>query len=272
MTTPRCLGIGLFYNDEDIVRDAVEHLLENNHELIVWDHGSTDATATILDEYKQHFIERIYLPREFDFYKLYETVSKHIIDNYMNTYDWISFPESDEILEGPDRNKTYFEYVCEVYESPWDWVMFNNIVYWFTNEDSSDIKSPVERIRRYCIWKNCQPRIYAWRASAMNIRFFNHNPANGRMFPTRFNTCHYQMRSEHQMKKRLIDRMGLRREKTNFHFDYMAMNLDNLYVNPEELHFDDRVSDLNLNEIFDWRKVYGTYEELCAQLAGEDTP
>jgi glycosyltransferase involved in cell wall biosynthesis len=266
---PRCLGIGLFYNDEDIVRNALDHLLENNHDVVVWDHGSTDATASILDEYNEHFVERIFLPREFDFYQLFGEVSRHIMSQYTKTYDWISFPESDEILEGPDRRKSYFEHVCDVYESPYDWIKFNNMVYWFTEEDSQHIISPVDRIRRYCIWTSCQPRIYAWRASAMNIRFFNHNPPKGRMFPTLFNTCHYQMRSEEQMKKRLIDRMGLRREKTNFHFDYMAKNMSRLYVDPQALHFDDRVSDLDLSEIFDWRKIYGTYEELCAILDSE---
>jgi glycosyltransferase involved in cell wall biosynthesis len=268
-SSPRCLGIGLFYNDDDMVRDALEHLLENNHDLIIWDHGSTDRTAAILDEYNEHFVERLFLPREFDFYRLFETVSRHILDKYAGQYDWISFPESDEILEGPDRSKSYYEHAREVLDSPYDWVQFNNIVYWFTEEDDDAIASPVERIRRYCIWKDCPPRVYAWRASAMNIRAFNHNPAEGEKYPTHFNTCHYQMRSEQQMRKRIRDRMGLRRGSANFHFDYMSRNASGLFLRPELLHYDDRVTDLDLTEVFKWREVYGTHQKLCEQLDKE---
>lgn len=268
---PRCLGIGLFYNDEDMVRDALDHLLENNHDLVVWDHGSTDGTAAVLDEYNSHFVERLFLPREFDFYKLFETVSRHVLKNYTSKYDWISFPESDEILEGPDRSKSYYEHIREVYDSPYDWVQFNNMVYWFTSEDDPSITLPVQRVRRYCIWADCPPRVYAWRSSAMNIRKFNHNAANGEKYPLHFNTCHYQMRSEEQMKKRIRDRMGLRKGGKNFHFDYMARNISGLYVKPEDLHYDDRKSDLNLKEIFDWSTVYGSYDQLCEQLKEESS-
>lgn len=268
--TPRCLGIGLFYNDEDMVRDSVEHLLENNHDLVVWDHGSTDGTAAILDEYQKHFVERLFLPREFDFYKLFETVSHHILDNYVSQYDWISFPESDEILEGPDRGKSYYEHVLDVYESPYDWLQFNNIVHWFTSEDDRSIVSPVERIRRYCIHATCPPCVYAWRASAMNVRWFNHNAAGGEKYPVHFNTCHYQMRSKEQMEKRIRDRVGVRRGSENYHMDYMARNISNLYIEPEALHYDDRSSDLDLAEIFDWSVVYGSYAQLLRQIECEN--
>lgn len=68
------------------------------------------------------------------------------------------------------------------------------------------------------------------------------------------------MRSEEQMKKRLRDRMGLRKEGLNYHYDYMDRNISSLYVKPEALHYDDGKSDLDLRQIFDWRTIYGSYE------------
>ena len=73
------------------------------------------------------------------------------------------------------------------------------------------------------------------------------------------------------MRKRLHDRIGLRKRAKNFHFDYMAKNIPGLYVKPEALHYDDRKSDLNLSEIFSWPTVYGTYEQLCEQLEEESS-
>ena len=270
MTSHRCLGICLFFNDEDIVEDALEHLLENNHHLIVWDHGSTDATSSILDSYNAHFIERLYLPREFDFYNVFQTVSQHVLENHARSYDWVSFPESDEILEGPDRSKSYFEHIKDVLDSPHDWVQFNNIVYWFTAEDNAAVVSPITRVRRYCIWNNCGPRIYGWRGSAMNVREFNHNPAEGTKYPVHFNTRHYQARSEAQLRKRIRDRMGLRRGGKNFHFEYMEKNYSNLFIDPHKLHYDDLITDLSLDEIFDWGEVYGSHQKLLEQLSAEN--
>ena len=265
----RCLGICLFYEDEDIVRDAVEHLLENNHELLVWDHGSTDGTPRILDEYRSHFVEHRRIPREVSLEDVFEKISRHVMSTHAARYDWISFPESDEFLEGPDRSKTYYEHVLDVLESPYDWVQFHNVNYWFTAEDDPSISSPVERIRRYCVRIDCAPRVYAWRASKMNVRVWNQNPAEGKRYPTLFNTRHYQIRSEEQMRKRFANRRGLAQERANWHFETMPENLREMYIRPEQLHFDDGTSELDLTPIFDWSKIYPeprTVREFLARI------
>ncbi len=267
MAKPRCLGICLFYNDDDIVEDAITHLLENNHEVVVWDHGSNDRTAEMIGKFAPYIRERHFLPRSFDFNKIFEHVSRHVIDNYASEYDWISFPESDEFLEGPDRKKSYYAHVCDVVESPFDWVQFNNIVFWFTDEDRPEELSPRKRIRHYSIWKDCQPRVYAWRASHMNIRVFNTNAIPGAKYPINFNTCHYQVRSEAHMLKRIQSRVGLSRGLANFHFDYMARNVRSQYIKASDLNRDDGIHELSLEQTFDWRKyVYGTYARLLEQL------
>src|SRR5271170_3372293 len=103
---PKALGVLLCYNDADILPDAIESLLNNNHELLVWDHGSDDGTAGVLDRYASHIVGREFIPREFDFYEMYERMSKHLRKNYRRRYDWISWPDQDEILEGPARDKS----------------------------------------------------------------------------------------------------------------------------------------------------------------------
>jgi glycosyltransferase involved in cell wall biosynthesis len=266
MANPRCLGICLFYNADDIVEDAVKHLLENNHELVVWDHGSTDRTAEILDRFNPYIRERHFLPSSFEFYKLFEHVSRHVIATYASEYDWISFPESDEFLEGPDRQDSYYKYVCDVVDSPYDWVQFNNMVFWYTDKDNPEEPSPRKRVRHYSIWANCGPRVYAWRARCMNVRWFNHNPAAGMKYPVNFNTCHYQARSEEQMTKRIHCRIGLTRGALNFHFAFMELNQDKLRIPADRLHLDDGIHDLSKVQTFDWSEVYGTLEAFQKQM------
>lgn len=269
---PRCLGVCLFYNDDDIVADGLTHLLENNHDVVVWDHGSTDRTAAEIDKFAPYIRERHFLPRSFDFYKLFEHVSRYVIDNYAAEYDWISFLESDEILEGPDRTKSYYEHVCDVVESPYDWVQFNNMVFWFTEKDDPAILSPRKRIRHYSIWADCKPRVYGWRARCMNVRAFNHNPALGSKYPVHFNTCHYNVRSHEHLKKRIASRIGLSRGRKNWHFDFMAINARNLVLRSDQLNFDDGVSELSREQVFDWTKVYGDYDRIVEYIRAASAP
>ncbi len=254
----RLLGILLCYNDGDFLQDSIRHLLEQNHHLLVWDHGSTDETAAVIRQYKNELLEVRYIPRDFDFYELYPAMSRHLIENYVSVYDWISWPDQDELLEGPSRSKNYCEWIEEVYASPRSWIQFNNYNYWFTSSDNVTITSPAARIQHYSIFPDCAPRIRAWRASATNIRIFNHNPPLGDPWPIRFNLRHYPMRSPQQMLARLLrDRASLRRGGDNYHYDNMKLNVDRLTIRPDQLHYDDGLSDLDPSPAFNWRSIYG---------------
>ena len=208
------------YNDGDLLEEALRYLLEQEHHLVVWDHGSTDQTAEVIQKFRAELLEARRIPREVDFYELYPAMSRHLIDNYTSIYDWISWPDQDEILEGPDRSKTYHRWLEEVYESNFDWIRFNNFNFWLTDADDPYVKSPLARIRHYSLFGDCAARIRAWRASATNIRIFNHNPPHGLQWPVWFNLRHYSMRSREQMMSRLFrDRSGLLRGGSNYHYE-----------------------------------------------------
>lgn len=253
---PRALGVLLCYNDADILADVIDYLIANHHEIIVWDHGSDDDTSKVLDSYGDIFVERKYIPREFDFYKLYPRMSKHLIDNYISDFDWISWPDQDEILEGPDRKKSYYEYLIDVFNSKYNWIQFNNFNFWFTEKDDPSVMSPIKRIRYYSLWPTCAPRIRSWRANITNIREFNHNKLEGERFPELFNLRHYSMRSERQMLKRLNkDRVGIRQGTKNNHYENMLGKVDKLKIPSSKLHFDNE-KELSHKAIFDWEKIY----------------
>jgi hypothetical protein len=254
---PKMLGILLCYNDGDFLADSLEALLENGHHILAWDHGSNDETPQVLDKYEKHLLQRHFLPREFDFYGLYAHVSRHIIENFGTTYDWVSWPDMDEILEGPARDKSYPEYVEEVIDSGCTYVQFENFNYWFTSDDDWRIESPAKRIRYYGVRPDCAPRIRAWRADVTNERWFNHNALPGEKFPQNFKLRHYPMRTYEKAMRRLIaDRHNLRREDANVHYEAMATHLDKLTIRPSRLHFDDGKSELSMDAIYPWEGMY----------------
>ena len=66
------------------------------------------------------------------------------------------------------------------------------------------------------------------------------------------------MRSLAQALRRVDqDRADLRRGGSNFHYANMARWKQRLEIAPNNLHFDDLRSELNLEPIFNWRSIYG---------------
>jgi hypothetical protein len=253
----RKLAVLLCYNDGDLLGDSIRYLLEQNHQLVVWDHGSTDQTAAMIDLFRSELVETRFVPREFDFYELYPAMSRHLLETYVQHYDWISWPDQDEFLEGPDRSCSYEEHLAEVFDSSASWIQFDNFNYWYTSADDHGIDSPAARIRHYAIFPDCAPRIRSWRSSATNIRVFNHNPPLGDAWSVRFRLRHYPMRSRQQMLDRLTrDRVGMLLGGSNYHYDNMRLHPERLEIRPEQLHLDDG-ADLNPDPIFDWRSLYG---------------
>lgn len=255
---PRCLCVLLCYNEADVLEDLINHMLTNHHDIVVWDHGSNDGTAEILDKYENRMIERSFVPRSVSFYTMYQAMSRHIIDEYVDQYDWVSWPDADEFLEGPARDKTYYEYICDVFNSKYDYIRFNNYNFWFTSEDDVSIPSPVKRIHRYSLFPDCAPRIRSWRADRTNIRIFNHNPVKGKKYPVNFNLRHYPMRTYEQMIRRLSkERANLQKGGQNYHYNNLLKNSGRLRIEPEKLHYDNGVADLQSRVIFYWKEIYG---------------
>jgi len=268
MAQPRVLGVLLCYNDGDILADNIEYLLHSGHDVIAWNHGSTDETAAVLDRYRSVLREATFISREVDFYDMYPLLSRHLLANYVRDYDWVSWPDADEILEGPDRSRPYREWIREAYESPHNWIVFNDCVFWFTSQDPLEEHSPTARVRRYALSDVGPKKIRAWRASATNIRWFNHNPTKGTQFPRRFNLRHYPMRSAAHVERRLaVDRAGLRRGPISSHYDHMQSVRAKLQIPASALHVDDGEADLVSDALFDWSAVFGQPAPLPPRIA-----
>lgn len=223
----RKLGVVLTYNDDDIAVEIIDHLLANDHQVVVWDNGSDDATWDVLRERAQDLLELRQVPQsEIGLYEIYGAMSRHLLDRYVRDYDWVSWPDSDELLLAVDLSMPYGEFVDRLVASRYDWVRFRNWNFWWTEDDDPRVPSPIRRIRHYAPRDACAPRIRAWRAAKTNLRWFNENPVDGRRYPRLANLCHYPMRGRDEAIKKLRTRAGIQRGESNWHYNKLQRDPD----------------------------------------------
>ena len=51
----KCLAIMLFHNDKDIVEEQIQHMTDNKHDIIIFNHNSTDNTQQIIDKLAKEY-------------------------------------------------------------------------------------------------------------------------------------------------------------------------------------------------------------------------
>jgi glycosyltransferase involved in cell wall biosynthesis len=238
----RFLGLLLCYNDDDILGPVIEHLVANHHDVVVLNHGSEDRTEEIALSYvgrgvvDYQLLDRVEVP----FKQLYRIAGEYVQTTYGDRYDWLSWPDQDEILEGPDLTRPYHEQVTELLAAGHDWIEFENFVFWYTDADDETLTNPVERLRHYSLYRSASPRIRGWRMSATNERKMgNANPPLGRKSPTNFALRHYPMRSLAQARRRAShdrNQPGFQRGDKNWHYQRFREEEESLQVPAERLH------------------------------------
>ena len=76
----------------------------------------------------------------------------------------------------------------------------------------------------------------------------------------KWKTRHYEIRSKEHFKKKVDDRVLIAQASSNAHYRIMHHNFyqNDQYgiIKPSELHYDDGTSEINMNEKYDWTKVY----------------
>ena len=284
----KCLAVLLFHNDEDLVEDQINYYGNaNKHELIVFNHNSSDKTSKLIAD-NQDKINCIYDLSDkivFRTNEVHSTIYKILLGRqdynkeevklsdqkfrdfkYSAEYDWISFPESDEFLEGPNRSLSYYEHLRNISpDESISRIVFDNIIYWFTEKDDPRIQSPIERIKYYSYKSNCGLRLYAWRGSATTVLFFGHPTGKKVMAAVmatapHWKTRHYEMRSRNHLveKTKRYTSVNPMLKGPNRHYRIMH---DRLLANPAfgdipsaKLHYDDGVKEISMVEKYDWKQ------------------
>ena len=282
----KCLAVLLFHNDEDLVEDQINYYGNvNEHELIVFNHNSSDKTSELIAGNKDKInciydlsdkivfrtnevhstIYKILLGRQ-DYNKKEVKLSEQRFNNfkYSAEYDWISFPESDEFLEGPNRSLSYYEHLCNISpDESISRIVFDNIIYWFTEKDDPRIQSPIERIKYYSYKSNCGLRLYAWRGHATAVDLFFGHPGSHCATAPHWKTRHYEMRSRNHLVEKVKRYISVNPTLKGGNRHYRIMH-DRLLADPafgdipsNQLHHDDGIEEICMVEKYDWkRNVY----------------
>jgi hypothetical protein len=83
------LAVILFHNDSDLVEEQIKYWKLNCHNIIVFDHASTDSTLSIVNRLKRNILKIYRIPASIPFANngVFEYVSKILIKDYKNKFD-----------------------------------------------------------------------------------------------------------------------------------------------------------------------------------------
>lgn len=254
----KILAILHIYNEEDIITDIVEHLINQGVDIYAFDNWSNDSTFDILTLLKDKYPDRIILDRFPD----------HGSDNYewesqlqktediafnMKDYDWFLHYDADEVRVSPWKGITLSRAISFIDSLGYNAIDFTVIDFRPTEEDNNQNILIKNRFFEFGKRPGHFSQVKGWkRQEGIKIclsKTGGHEAqfANRKIYPIKFLTKHYPLRSTQQAKKKIfIDRLP-RFEKENkekgWHTQY------NNFSNESSLIYDKQYL-INWNEDF----------------------
>lgn len=256
----RCLAVILFHDEDDMVESQISHWEKNNHEIVVFVHRPSDAVRDLIEKNKHRIIVLHNVKTNFTIAhkKFFLHISDTIRRLYSKKYDWISFVEADEIFEGPNRKKSFYEHLLDVHKTRATHIMYDEFIFWFTNKDDPNVFEAVDRCHYYA-HRYEGPRIYTWRKGSTD-RFHNLiiNRKKPGGYPVHFRSRHYEMRSPEHCRRKLTTRYNMvKNVRGNTHTKVMMKKgPENLVVPLNKMHYDDGQHELIKDTRYDWADIW----------------
>ena len=214
----KLLGVIMTYNDDDCLHSAIESLLESNHYVWVFDHGSIDSTKKVVDKYPKvtyQYVDRTTYP---NFMKPGQDNIHHFITDFIikkqGEFDWVTWIDSDEIIcSMPEDSKSFYELINDAYRNGYDGIPGYLREYWATEGDDPKVSDFRNRITRF---KNkgcgyCGGLNRTWRIDCtpvMTEGTLRHTFFNGlQLYPKPHLLKHYPIRTNGQGYQKInVDR------------------------------------------------------------------
>ncbi|MEJ2697030.1 MAG: glycosyltransferase family 2 protein [Candidatus Sulfobium sp.] len=240
----RIIAIMCVYNEEDIIYHSLKHLIENGIFVYLMDHNSTDKTVDEASKWLGKGLLRIEkFPQESGF-----------SEDFVNTFALRFITKRVEQLHGELDADWYMHYdVDEFREAPWpgmglkegiriaDSLGYNaidfNVLNFRPTDDSYVAGDDVRKYLKYYElaedfdsmqvkgWKNLGQTIDLASTAGHMVAF-----EGRRIFPVRFITMHFPIRSrEHGLKKIFRDRIGRfdkKEKEIGWHLQYNSVSGD----------------------------------------------
>lgn len=201
----KALGIVMAYNEADVVHLPCRCLAEAEHELHLFDHGSTDDTAAVARRFgaKVHKVRR-----KVSMDQIWGVISDYIRER--TDCDWVTWLAADEFLRQPDGKpltlaalkRRRSRGICVIQPLVRE--------FWITDRDPAKGGAPEERLRYYRPRPKMAPCPRSWlRELTRRMPYGLHRPATDwrvrvdRVSRLRWLLDHYPIRSEEQGRRKV---------------------------------------------------------------------
>ena len=206
------VGMIPVYNESDIIRQVVRHLISQGVQLVIIDNGSNDRSYEICSKFVGKGVlrlERLWTERR-EWRMMLRELYKLALDH---SPEWVLVNAADEFLESPYRGLTLLGIKIEASKGH-NLIQFDNFEFSPTEKDCNSRARDVRKRIRYYSW-NDDDQFRCWKVYPnMSIdEFGSHQQSfphrsRSESFPNKFVLRHYKIRSyEHGLRKVFNERL-----------------------------------------------------------------
>ena len=127
------------YNEEDIIKETIEHLLSQGLEIVILDNGSTDQTYEICKKYQGKGVSEIIQFKSTEWEHVFNLRTLYQMALHQNP-DWIVINDADEFLESGTKNSLKEE-IIKANSKGYNLVQFNSFNFYMTDKDNLEADS-----------------------------------------------------------------------------------------------------------------------------------
>jgi len=218
------------HNEEDIIKETIEHLLSQGLEIVVLDNGSTDQTYEICEKYLGNGVldliqfKSMEWEHGFNLRTLYQMALRQ-------KPDWIVLNGADELLESGTKNSLKEE-IIKADSKGYNLIQFNLFDFYMTDNDILDADSIRKRLPYYSFTTDRVFRAWKYYPGILIEPSGGHVPIfpEGKkyeIYPQKLVLRHYRFRSTEHAEQKMRERIE-RRSKTerqmgwHVHLDVIA--------------------------------------------------
>ena len=204
----KSVGMMPVYNEEDIIKETIEHTLAQGISLVVLDNGSTDNTFEICKKFEKKGLIKLdrFLTKNFD--RNFSSVLRALYDLVLfERPDWIVKIDADEFLESGIKGMTLKDRIIQADTEGYNLIQFDFFSFITSDKDNEEANSIKEKLCYYT-WE-MDFKYSAWKYfPGINVEFTPHYPVfpeeiRYKIYPKKFAIRHYPFRNKEQFIKKV---------------------------------------------------------------------
>jgi len=205
-------------NDEDIIREVIEHLIAQGLQLVILDNGSTDKTLEICKEYLDKGV--LTLKQIHTSWYKWDLILRMLYDlTIEQNPEWVIRSDADEFLESGQERVTLKDAITKVDSAGFNLIQFDRFDFFMTDKDDQSEHSVKKKMPYYSCQGDHLYRAWKYKAGITIGDADGHYPIfpegeGYKIFPNKFVLRHYTFRSKEQAEKKMaVTSRGIKENK-----------------------------------------------------------